>query len=570
MSAFRRRGKNVKMEAIARAVRAGWENRKKTTMAEFHANPLSRAIFAVCMACSLGTQALAQTAAPVASSNPVFAIRGFSIKGDNPLGEGKASTVLAPFLRTDATIDTLQKATAALEAALRDAGFGLHKVTLVPQAVGDTVTLEIVKFTIGQVTVTGNQHFSTDNIRASLPELQEGQAPNFKRLAVQTAQANENPNKQISAALKESDQADKVDVNIQVKDSRPWYATLSANNSGSPSSGKDRVTLAGGHSNLWGRDHQVVLAYTTSLEQPSQVKQWGLNYRLPLYRAGGTLGLSLTKSDVVGNFGAFSSTGAGQTKGLNYQIAIAPEGGRRSYWTVGLDDKLYKATLINGVPIGVDRRSRPLTLGYSARTETNTAYWGYNAELAFNTSGGSGNTVAAYQTEFPASPGSKGITERAFKIVRLGGNYTSSLGKDWLWSVRSQLQLSPQALISGEQLGIGGSGSIRGTSERALSGDSGLSTSVEFTSPELSKGLRFVSFIDLGWLSNRDADNLRRIGSDRLSSAGLGLRFGSDAGWSINADYGRLLQSSKLPLTLSSNAPQKGDDKLHLNFSVRF
>ena len=59
----------------------------------------------------------AQTAM-TAPAKPVFAIRGFDISGENPLPDGETSRVLAPFLRTNASIDTLQAATAALEAAL--------------------------------------------------------------------------------------------------------------------------------------------------------------------------------------------------------------------------------------------------------------------------------------------------------------------------------------------------------------------------------------------------------------------------------------------------------------------
>ena len=80
-------------------------------------------------------------AAPALPPNPpmatpaaptVFAIRGFQVQGDNPLGDGETSQVLAPFLRANATIETLQQATAALETALRNKGFSLHRVALPP------------------------------------------------------------------------------------------------------------------------------------------------------------------------------------------------------------------------------------------------------------------------------------------------------------------------------------------------------------------------------------------------------------------------------------------------------
>ena len=527
-------------------------------------------MIALLLGSTAGAQTPANPAAAMVSANPSFAIRGFNIKGENPLSAGRSSQVLAPFLRADATIDTLQKATSALEEALRDAGYGLHKVALPPQEVGDTVILEIVKFTIGQVTVSGNQHFSNDNIRASLPELREGASPNFKRLAVQTAMANDNTSKQISLSLKESAEADKIDAALQVKDSKPWFVGLTLNNGGNASSGRDRLTFSGGHNNLWGRDHQGVVAYTTSLERPSSVRQWGLNYKVPLYGARGTLGWSATKSDVLGTFATFTSTGLGSTRGVNYTLANEPEGGRRSHLTLSLDDRLFGAALVNGVAVGVDRRSRPLSVSYSVKNESDAAFWSYNVDVSANLGSGSGNTVAAYSSEYNNPVTGQGISSRSFRILRAGYQYSSSFSGSWLWNVRSQIQLSNTALISGEQLGLGGTSSLRGAPDRAISGDAGLLTSLEITTPEVHKGLRLSGFVDAGWLSNRDADGLRRVARDQLTSVGLGLRYGSESGLSLSAEYGRLLTTSKLPLATNSSAPQKGDDKLHLMMSVRF
>ena len=170
---------------------------------------------------ALAQQAPAQGPAAPASANPVFVIRGFNVTGENPLPEGDTSKALAPFLRTDATLETLQKATQALEAALKDKGFALHRVVLPPQEIGATVTLNIVKFVIGKVTVEGLDRYTEANIRTSLPELKEGAAPNFRTLAVETAIANESQGKQVQVALKEAEEADHIDARVTVKESKP-------------------------------------------------------------------------------------------------------------------------------------------------------------------------------------------------------------------------------------------------------------------------------------------------------------------------------------------------------------
>jgi hemolysin activation/secretion protein len=509
--------------------------------------------------------ALAQAAVPAPAPSPVFAIKGFKVTGDNPLGDGETTRVLAPFLRADATIDVLQKATAALEAALREKGFGLHRVALPPQEVGDTVTLNIVRFAIGKIGVEGLQRFDEANIRSSVPELKEGGTPNFRTLAVQTAIANESQGKQVQVALKESDEPDKIDATVTVKESQPWNFSINLSNTGSQASGRDRLTFAGSHSNLFNLDHTFVGAYTTSLERAGDVKQVGLSYRVPLYALGGVIGASYTTSDVVGNFGAFSSTGAGHTFAVNYTHYLPPDGGFRSYFTFGLEDKVFDAVLINGaaIPGQLDRRSRPVTAGYSARFESDTAFWNYNLELAANTGGGAGNDLASYITEDPR------ITTARWKAVRAGGGYSAGFAGNWTWSVRGQAQYSPDALISGEQLGLGGASSVRGTGERPISGDKGLFTSVEITSPPVGPGLRFLAFLDAGWLSNNNPNGTTKPSSDRLAGAGVGLRYGTQR-VSVSADYGRIIRGSVVPVALNSGTPEKGDDKLHINLSVRF
>ncbi len=496
---------------------------------------------------------------------PVFTVKGFNVTGDNPLSQADTTKALAPFLRTDATIDTLQKAVAALELEMRNQGYALHRVALPAQELSDTVNLQVVKFTMGTIKVSGLDKYTESNIRNSVPELKEGGTPNFRKLAVQTAIANENEGKQIQVALKESEQPDKIDADISVKEQKPWNFSTSLANTGNKASGRDRFTVAGGYSNLFDMDQQFVGAYTTSLEKTSSVKQLGLSYRAPIYPLGGVVGASYTTSDVEGNFGAFNSTGAGNTLGVNYSYYLQPVGGYRSYITGSFDNKVFDGALINGLPIATQtaRRSTPLRLAFTARNEADAAFWSYSAEVAANTGMGSNNDLASYKSEDPR------ITTSSWKALRLSGNYIAGFAGSWLWSVRGQFQYSPDALISGEQLGLGGLSSIRGTSERPISGDSGLVGTAEITTPEIREGLRFVGFVDSGLLKNHTPNATTKPSSDHLTSAGFGLRF-TRGQFAASVDYARLLVGSRVPLTVNSSSPQKDDDKLHVNLSLRF
>lgn len=476
-----------------------------------------------------------------------------------------SAQLLASYVRPDATLETLQQAASALETALRDKGYGLHRVSLPPQNVGDTVQLNIVHFTVASVKVEGATLHDEANILRSLPDLQVGTTPNFKRLAVQTAIANENQGKQIQLAVKESTESDKVDANILVKESRLWNLTAGINNNGSASTGRDRFTVAATHTNVLKLDHQLSVAYTTSLEHPSSVKQVGVSYRAPFYSLGGVLGASYTRSDVVGSFGGFTSTGAGHTAGVNYTHYLVPQKGYRSYVTFGLDDKVFNPSQLNGSPIvgQMVRRSRQLALSYAARHDADRSLLSYNVDLATNVAGGEGNNLLAYQSEDPR------ISTARWKALRGNVSYVSSLPGNWQWSVRSGMQYSPDALIAGEQFGLGGVASVRGTAERPIAGDRGLSTALEVSTPELISGLRLLGFVDAGWLSNTNPNGASKPGSDSLASTGLGLRYGTQ--WAtVGVDYGHVVKGSVVPQTLNSIAPKKGDQKLHVNLTAKF
>lgn len=526
-----------------------------------------------------GGGAVAQTApAPVAALPPMATaappvqaptVRGFAISGDNPLSAGDEALALAPFFRAPATLDTLQRATAALEAILVKQGHVLHRVVLPPQEVGEVIRLEMVHFSMGQVVVEGNQHFDVANIRASLPELSEGGVPRLGLLAVQTALANANPAKQVQVGLRAATEADRIDATVKVQDGRPMAASVTVSNMGTAATGRDRVTLAGQHSNLFNQDHQLAGAYTTSAARPGDVQQLGLTYRAPLYRQGGMVDASYTRSSVVGSFGtgagAFTSTGAGHTWGLGYTQHLLPHDGLQRDVSLLLEDKVFDATALNGATLAgqVARRSRPLSLGYRIKRQSDGAYWDAGLTLAANLSGGSGNSLVAYQTERPV------VTTTRWRALRAQASHVSALGSNWLLGGRVQAQWSPTALVSGEQFGLGGFSSLRGTQERALAGDSGWSASLELTSPEWVPGLRVLGFVDGGGLYTRQGVASLAPTRDSASSLGLGLRFNRGP-VVVALDYGQVVSGSRAPVAVNPQAPRHGDHKLHLTLSARF
>lgn len=488
----------------------------------------------------------------------VFSIRGFKVVGDNPLAAGETASVLAPFVRTDATLDTLQNAANALEGALRLQGFGLHRVSLPPQEVGDSIALQISSFKIGLVELVNSTPYSTENIRQALPELREGSTPDFSRLSIQNALANESLNRRLSVVMAESETAGQINAKISVKGERPWVAGVSLSNGGSPETGRDRFTLVASHGNLWDRDHSVDLAYTTSLERPSAVRQIGASYRVPLYRVGGVVSAAMSSSTVKGDFGVFTTNGAGSGISVGYLQHLGGSGSSRHFLQFRLDDKLSKATSVNGLAIGVDRRSRPITVGYLFKGEVSERPVSFGLDYIVNSPTGTGNNDVAYQLEDFERP----LRARWSKL-RMDASFAASLPAEWQLLWRGQAQYSSAPLITSEQFASG----VRGAS--GIFGDQGFLSAMDVYSPEVVPGLRGLLFFDVAGLGN-SYSTPARPSRDWLSSAGLGLRYSHASGWYMLADYAQVVKGSVVPLTINSSAPRRGNSSLSVTVGARF
>lgn len=506
------------------------------------------ALASMLLACFYGA-ARAQTEAR-------FAVSGYRVQGDNPLGSDDTARLLAPYTGEAVTLDRLREAAAALEAALKERGYGFVRVVVPPQDASGTIALRVLSFRLGAVNIAGNTKFDTANIRRSLPTLVPGESPNLRGIARNQAHANDHPAKRVEVTMKQGKAPDTVDADVKVEDSDPrqFFATL--NNSGSGTSGRWRLGLGASHTNLFDRDHALTATWSTSPGYSSQVQQYGAYYRAPFYALGGTLSAYYTRSDTdsgtVAEF--FQVSGRGQFMGLRWTQRFAPIGAWSHAADIGLEDRLFENNIaFNGRPIGVDVRSRPLLLRHEGRYDGADFQIGHALEYARNLGGGRANTAAGYTSN-------RAGATRNWQALRysLQG---SKLVSGWVASARLRGQWSGDALVGGEQFGIGGASLVRGLEEREGSGDIGHVISAELTTPALAEGLRALAFVDAGRVRLRAAGGAAGT-SQRAASLGAGLRWQWQKQLSLSMDWAHVFDAA--------GGLRRGDERLHLSLALRF
>jgi hemolysin activation/secretion protein len=491
-----------------------------------------------------------------------FTVEKFVVEGENPLSENKTQELLAPFLGEHEGLARIEKASNVLEQALHDKGYQFHRVVVPPQRAADRVIkLRILTFPLDKITVEGNKHFSDENILATIPCLQPGQSPNTLKVARSLLMANEHPAKRVAVFISESQETGKINAKVKANDMRPYQFFSSYANTGDKATGHTRLSSGFQHSNLFNRDHVITLSYTTSPGHWSDVQQYGAFYRIPLYDIGAGISMfySHSKADqgTVADF--FDVSGKGDFAGISFDYALFPIGDYSHKLTIGLQDRLFENdTSFSGQPIGVDVRSRPVSLRYNGGFKNARVSTGFYVEYTNNLVCGADNDKKAYEaTRADAAP--------HWDAFRFGADFDYTLPKNWQLRSRFAGQVANEPLISGEQFGLGGAHSVRGFDEREISGDNGYQFNLEVWTPVIVHNLRFLGFFDTG-RRNLDDPHPGQVAGESISSIGMGLRWYWKSYLSISIDAAHVLNG----INEGDDITKTGDNKVHFNVFVRF
>lgn len=467
-----------------------------------------------------------------APSAPHMAVRDFMIEGNTLLPQADLDAVLESF-KGERTVDELRQAAMAVQESYARAGYGAV-VAFVPQQspANGVVTLRVVEGKLAQVAVTGQQQFSEDNVRASLPALETGTTPNLKRIDAQIQIANENPSKKVQVLLQPGQRSGEAQARVSVTERPVQQGLVALDNTGNSNTGRLRASLGWQHANVAGRDHVLSAQFMFSPDEPRSVRVLSAAYRVPFYAQQMVVDAYAAWSDVDGGVtatvaGDLQFTGEGRLFGVRAGRYLARMGEWDQRVSLGLDQRDYRNSCeIAGLPPGACGPAgesvsvQPLWAEYTVQRSLPLPF-GASVSLHHNLQLGGGH---ADDERFEAvRPGAK----PRYTSVRLAAFGALPVGESWQLQGRANVQLTDDALVPSEQFGIGGAATVRGYSERELAGDRGASASLELVGPDLAEdlgmagSLRLSAFADAGAVHNR-LDTPCRDTRSRCSIASMG------------------------------------------------
>jgi hemolysin activation/secretion protein len=500
-----------------------------------------------------------QADSPAAPAALKFDIERYQVEGNTLLKADTIRKVLAPYTGKQKDFGDVQRALEALQLAYQKLGWGVVQVTLPEQELErGVVRFEVTETRIGKVEVQGNEYFSEANIRRSVPSLKEDKTPNSLDIARSLRVANESAVKQSQVSLKAGAKDGEIDATIRVVDDNPRKYSLSLDNTGTSSTGVYRLGVGFQHSNLWDRDHQFTFQYITNPEHPSQVTVLGAGYHIPLYGRGDSIDFVVGYSDVDSGTvqQLFNVSGAGLIVLGRYNMNLNRFENYDHKISFGLDYKAFQNRVVStsGAPLVPDITLHPVSVAYSGEFRNDQNALNFYTSLSYDPFEG-GNDAA--QSDFKASRGSGGGASAEYVIWRAGVNYQRLLPADWTLRFAANAQTTRNALVAGEQFGVGGANSVRGFNERAYSNDKGHQATVELITPDVAGKigfnggrLKFLAFYDTANLSRNFIQPGEQTGLG-IDSIGVGLRLTYRERLSVRMDYAQVKhdggQDSGLP-----------------------
>lgn len=517
------------------------------------------------LACALGASVrVAAAQVQEAPPAPRFAIQSFAIEGNTLLPQEEIDRLVTPFIGPNRDFGSVQQALEALQDAYAKRGYSAVRV-LVPEQdlVSGRVRLEVIEARVRKMTVEGNRFFTEANVIASVPALRPGEPPNTKSISQNVQLANENPAKQTTVVLQGTDEPGKTDAILRVADEDPKRVTLSLDNTGTPLTGMLRAGIGYQNANLTGRDDVLTAQAITSPTRINDVRILGVGYRLPVYSWGGALDFVAGYSDV--NSGTlqnlFTVSGSGTILGARYTHTLPNLDAYQQKLAVGIDFKAFNqnvalvGTTTSLVP---DITVHPLTLTYFGRLSQAGNDISFSAAVSQNLAGGNDGDQAAFTLQRPGASSD-------YRIYRFAAAWSRVLPNDFLFRLVGSVQYTSNALVPGEQFGMGGQDSVRGFYEREAANDRGERFSAELYGPDV--GARFGDGWRLRPLAFYDSADGRdnapeRAAHNGLSSAGIGVRMTRGRSLSIRFDAAKTLNGS---ISRPNN-----DGRIHFSLAYSF
>lgn len=453
-----------------------------------------------------------------------------------------------PYLGRPLTRADLDAITRLVRERYRVAAQPFVEVSVPPQNVQTgVVQIVVTEYRVGEVRVSGAEHFSPDLIRR-MADLETGDALSLPRLRNALDNANQNPFLTVSAVVEPGAETGVTDVVLNADDRQAIRAYAGYDNQGVRTLGRDEWNIGFNLGNVFGAGHILSYQYTRSFS--GRYVSHSASDVIPV-RGGDRIlvfGAYAVQRPDIGFL--FASEGHSSQASIRYARRLA--GGSPSMsqsLQFGFDFKQADSNLeflgFRVLDTSVEIAQFPLVYNV-----TLTDRWGQSdVENLLVLSPGDltdDNTDEALQLLVP-------FAKARYAYDRISLTRTTFLPRGGTWIARGMAQISTGNLPYSEQVGAGGIGSVRGYDTNTLLGSEGVLFSQELRTPAFDMAKLFGSrapgqiqlgvFWDYAYLRQNEAFPDLPNGTT-LSSIGANLHYTAGRYFNVQFEVGSQLKAA--------------------------
>lgn len=425
--------------------------------------------------------------------------------------------------------------------------YPLMAVQIPEQDVTDgSLKLCVLQSKLGEVTVTGNCHFSDEHFAKAI-RIQPGEPIQEQTLLNNLYFINRNPFHRANLVYSPGKFPNTTNLDLMITDRTPFTAYAGIDNTGLDHIQRTRL-FAGC---TWGVDQLLTIQYSMA---PDIHKFFSVSasYILPL-----------SIQHIINIFGGYSKVHASvpsttKTRGyatqasFRYTIPLPATTYILQEIFTGFDFKRYNNTLlfVESFPrIGQTVNLTQALAGYLFGYEHGRNKFSFDTQLVFSPFQWIPDQSASdFESLNP-------FASHTYLYLRGSINYKLMLSKRFYWTLYTSGQLSNRTLLPSEQFGVGGYSTVRGYEERQLNGDYGLLAKTEFafynvSDPTVQKTvetrLELLAFLDYGLAANHHAVP-GEPSFAYLLGAGPGLRYSLGHYLTARIDWGIKIHRDHFP-----------------------
>ena len=512
----------------------------------------------------------AQTQASPAEDVVRFNIWEFVIKGNTVLPQTEIERAVYPFLGEGRTVDDVFAAEAALNSLYRQAGYVTVQVFTPEQSVDDgVVMLEVLEAKVGLSRVEGARFYDVERVREAVPALESGEVPEARAFQQQVAALNSrSPDRRVTAEIAPGIREGTVDAKLIVEDKLPLHGSFELNDRFSRDTTRLRSATNLSYGNLWQKEHTIGMSLLNTPQELDQTRVISLNYAAPITQSDTLFGYFVDSSSNVAAFndtGSVGIIGTGNVYGLRWIHLMPPAGDVFNSLTFGVDYKDFEDTVAaeadGGIVTPVSYFKGSASYSALMLTGNPEVRFSVDANLGFRT--GKSIEDEFLDKRFKANANFAFLTSRLSALYRFDPTHAVA--------VRIDGQLTEDALISNEQLSLGGVDSVRGYLASQVLTDYGFSGSLEYRlTPNLNAYLK-----DLDWVGAPQAiafvDGALGSSYDPLPGVDPAVRLASGGFGFVSSVRRGLDTAVYLAWPFIDNQEiSAGDSRVHFRVGVKF